>query len=77
MFNQIINRYRKSKDFYVLENVLQALTEILIVCVELDDYETALTISQTAKELDSRADEVKVQRIITSVEQFEMLSDDR
>lgn len=76
VFNQIINRYRKSKDFNVLENVLHALTEILIVCVELDDHETALTISQTAKELDSRADEVKVQRIITSVEQFEVLSDE-
>ena len=73
VFNQMVSRYRKSKNFDVLENVLHALTEILIVCVELDDYETALTISQTAKELDSRADQVKVQRILTSVEQFEML----
>ena len=73
VFNQMVSRYRKSKNFDVLENVLHALTEILIVCVELDDHETALTISQTAKELDSRADQVKVQRILTSVEQFEML----
>ena len=73
VFNRVVSRYRKSKSFYILEHVLHALAEIMIVCVERDDYETALTISQIAKELDSRANQVKVQSILTGMEQFEAL----
>lgn len=73
VFNKIVNRFQISNDPDVLDIVISTLSEMLIICVILDDYKNALVLGQIARQLDSRADQVKVQRIITSVEQFEML----
>ena len=74
IFNRIINRYHKSNDFDVLDQVIAALTEMMIVCVQLDDHKNALVIRQIAEQLVG-ADPVKVQRIVTGAEQFKTYLD--
>lgn len=75
VFNRIVNRYHRSNDFDVLDQVIAALTEMMIICIQLDDYKNALVIRQIAQQLVS-ADPVKVQRIVTGTEQFKTYLDE-
>ncbi|WP_457857144.1 hypothetical protein [Psychrobacter pulmonis] len=75
VFNRIVNRYHRSNDFDVLDQVIAALTEMMIICIQLDDYKNALVIRQIAQQLVG-ADPVKVQRIVTGTEQFKTYLDE-